>query len=150
MVAIREEQLGFLEEVFLEVWNLATNTHGTQCGLSPDVGVRGRKEGLDFGEKVSGHFDRGDVTQGAEGESDNILVRVVEITMGITRQLLSPLQRDRAILFERVGNQCQNFLVLIQKQHSSEIPQSLVGETMGRQQLQTFDLTEMCPFPEGE
>lgn len=80
MVSVRKECFGFLEEVFLQIWDLVTDTHGTQCGLSPDVGVRGGKEGLDFGEKVSGHFDRGDVTQCAESESDDILVRVVEIT----------------------------------------------------------------------
>jgi len=85
VVSVRKKCFGFFEEVFLEIRDLATYTHGTQCGLPPDVGVRGGEKGFDFGEKVSGHFDRGDVTQGAEGESDDILVRVVKVT-AITRQ----------------------------------------------------------------
>lgn len=84
MVPVRQNQFGFFDKVLLEVWDLATYTHGTQGGLSPNVGIRSGKEGLDFGEKVSGHFDGGDVTQGAEGKTDDILVRVVEITIFVS------------------------------------------------------------------
>ena len=50
------------------------NPHGTQRGFSPNIGVRSGKEVLDFGEKVSGHLDRGDVAQRGEGKTDDILV----------------------------------------------------------------------------
>jgi hypothetical protein len=41
-------------------------------------------------------------------------------------------------------------LILIQEQHGTQVPQPLVGESVGRQQFQAFDLTKVGSFPKGE
>ena len=54
------------------------------------------------------------------------------------------------VLLERVGDQRQDLLVLIQQQHCAQIAQSLVRKARGGQQLQTFDLAEMGALAQGE
>lgn len=49
----------------------------------------------------------------------------------------------RSLLLERVGQKGQDLLVLIQKQHSTEVTQTLVREQGTGSQLQTFDLTKV-------
>jgi hypothetical protein len=46
-------------------------------------------------------------------------------------------------LFQRVRNQHQHLLVLIQQQHNTQISQPLIAEPRTSHQLQTFDLAEM-------
>lgn len=53
-------------------------------------------------------------------------------------------------LFQGIGDQGQDLLVFIQQKHGPQVPQSFVGESRRRQQLQTFDLAEMSSFSEGE
>lgn len=36
-----------------------------------------------FGEEISGHFYRGDVSEGDKGEADDVLVGVVQITVAL-------------------------------------------------------------------
>jgi hypothetical protein len=54
------------------------------------------------------------------------------------------------ILFKGVGDQRQDFLVLVEEQTCGEVSQALVGEAGGGQKLKAFDLAEMCPLSEGE
>jgi hypothetical protein len=54
------------------------------------------------------------------------------------------------ILLGRVGNQCQDLLVLVQQQHGSQISQALIRKPRGSQQLQTFDLAKVRSFPQRE
>ena len=81
MVSIVEEEFRFVDEVFLQVGNFATDAHGAEGGFAADVGVGGGDDGLDFGEEVAGHFDAGDVAEGAEGEADDVLVGVVKVAI---------------------------------------------------------------------
>jgi hypothetical protein len=57
---------------------------------------------------------------------------------------------DCIILLQGVGDQCQDLLVLVQQQHGAQVAETLVSETRGGQQLQTFNLAEMCPLTKGE
>jgi hypothetical protein len=66
--------------MFLQLRNLATYAHGADGSLPSNIRVRCGKEILDFRKEVSGHLDRRNVAECAEGESDNVLVRVTEIT----------------------------------------------------------------------
>lgn len=50
------------------------------------------------------------------------------------------------VLFQRVCDQGQDFLVLIKQEHGPEIAQALVCETRRSQQLQAFYLAEMGSF----
>lgn len=54
------------------------------------------------------------------------------------------------ILLERVGDQRQDLLVLIQQQHSPQVAQALIRKPRRGQELQALDLAEMCPLAEGE
>lgn len=51
-------------------------------------------------------------------------------------------------LFQRVGDERQNLLILIQQQHDPQISQPLITESGGRYQFQTFYLTEMSRISE--
>ena len=86
----------WIREVFLQVRHFSTYAHGTQGSFSSDVGIRGLNQIFDFGEQVSGHLDRGNVAQCAQSQTDDILVGVVQIVL------------------ERVCDQRQDFLILIQ------------------------------------
>ncbi len=79
MIAVVEQELGFVDKVFLQVGHFAADAHGAQSGLSTDIGVRGGDYGFDFGEEVAGHFDAGYVAEGTEGEATDVLVRVIEV-----------------------------------------------------------------------
>lgn len=57
---------------------------------------------------------------------------------------------EEGILLERVGDQGQDLLVLIQEQHGAQVPQSLVRKAGRGQQLQAFNLTKMGPLAECE
>lgn len=59
-------------------------------------------------------------------------------------------QCDAAIQLERVGDQSQNLLVLVQQQACSKVAQALVRKSLGRKQFYAFDLTEMGSFAEGK
>lgn len=56
----------------------------------------------------------------------------------------------RSVLLERVGNQCQDFLILIQQQTCSQVSQTFVGESRGGEELQAFDLSKMGSLSKGE
>lgn len=57
VVAVREQHLGLLEEVLLQVGDLAADSHGANGSLPADVGVRAGEDRLDFGKEIAGHFD---------------------------------------------------------------------------------------------
>jgi len=38
---------------------------------------------FDFGKEISGHFYRGDISEGDKGEPNDVLVRVVQITVAL-------------------------------------------------------------------
>lgn len=54
------------------------------------------------------------------------------------------------ILGERIGDEGQDFLVLIEQEHSAQITQTLIRETGGSEQLQALDLTKVGAFAQGE
>ena len=54
------------------------------------------------------------------------------------------------MLFERVGDQGQHFLVLVEEQASGQVAEALVGEARGCQELEAFDLAEVRAFAERE
>ena len=80
MVPVRQQVLSFLEEVLVQVWNLATYPHGTDRCFPSNIGVGGRHKGFDFGEQITGHFNRRNISEGTESETDDILVGVVKVT----------------------------------------------------------------------
>lgn len=90
MVAILQQQLGLVQEMLLQVRDLPAYSHGAQGGFPANVGVCARYDRLDFGEQVSGHLDRGNVSEGAEGEADGVLVGVVQVA--VERQSLVIVQ----------------------------------------------------------
>lgn len=49
-----------------------------------------------------------------------------------------------------VGDQSQDFLVLVEQQARCQMAKSFVGESGRGQELDTLDLAEMCPLTEGE
>ena len=51
-------------------------------------------------------------------------------------------------LFQRIRDQRQNLLILIQQQHDAQIPQPLIRESWTGYQLETFNLTEMSRVAE--
>ncbi|KAI6776158.1 hypothetical protein HG530_000103 [Fusarium avenaceum] len=51
-----------LDEVLLQIGNLATYAHGTESCFSSNIGIGRGNKGLDFGEKISGHLDRSDIS----------------------------------------------------------------------------------------
>lgn len=81
MIPVLEQGRGLLDKVFLQVWYLATYPHGAESGFSSNVRIRGRDKLFDLGEQIPRHFDGGNVAEGAEGEADDILVRVGEVTV---------------------------------------------------------------------
>lgn len=64
----------------MQIGNLATYPHRTNGGFPSNIGVRCRHEVFNFSEKIPGHFDGGDVAECAQGETDNILVGVAQVT----------------------------------------------------------------------
>lgn len=86
MVTVRQQVGGLLDEVLLEIRDLAAYAHGAQGGLPPDVWVGCVDAGLDFGEKIPRHFDGGNVAQGTEGEADDILVGMGEVAVSRSQQ----------------------------------------------------------------
>ena len=77
--------------MLLQIWHFTTYPHSAQSGFASHVGVRARQDGLHLGEQVSGHFDGGDVPESAEGKPDDVLIRVVEVTVPVsTRHDMRP------------------------------------------------------------
>lgn len=77
--------------------------------------------------------------------------------LGWFRSLRQPSARhwredddDNDLLFERVCDQREDLLVLVQQQHGPQVTQALVSEARGGQQLQTFNLAEVRPLTKGE
>lgn len=58
--------------------------------------------------------------------------------------------QGRGGLFQRVRDEGQDLLVLVQQQHGAQVAQALVGEARGSQQLETFYLAEVGSLAEGE
>ena len=54
------------------------------------------------------------------------------------------------VLLQRVRDQRQHLLILIQQQHRPQVSQPLVGETRRGEQFQTFDLSEVRPLSQRE
>jgi hypothetical protein len=84
MVAIRQQNLGLLDEMLLEVWDFTTYSHCAKSGFSAYVGIGAGDYGFDFWEEISRHFDGGNVSEGYQGETDNVLVRVIQVTSYIS------------------------------------------------------------------
>ncbi len=53
-------------------------------------------------------------------------------------------------LFQRVGYQGENFLILVQEQHGPKIAESFVRKARRGQEFEAFYLTKVCPFAQGE
>jgi hypothetical protein len=90
MVSVGQELRCLFKEVFLEIGYLATYAHSAQSCLSSDIRVGGCEQGLNFGEQITRHLKRGDVSQCTESQSDDILVRVLEITAEILKLARCP------------------------------------------------------------
>jgi hypothetical protein len=137
--------------MFLQVRHFATDAHGAKGGFSADVRIAGGDDGLDFGEEIAGHFDAGDVAQCAKGEADDVLVAVVKIAELMLASTISfILQCHIFLLLQRVCDQRQDLLILIQQQHGTQISQSLVREARRSEEFEAFDLTEVRSFAQGE
>lgn len=54
------------------------------------------------------------------------------------------------VLLERVRDQGEHFLVLVEQQHCPQISQSLVRETRRGQEFQAFYLAKVCSFAQCE
>ena len=85
MVSVGEKRGCLFEEMFLKIWYLPTYSHGAESGFASNVWVRGGEEGFNFGKEISRHFDGSNVSKSTEGESDNVLIRVVEIANTVSR-----------------------------------------------------------------
>ena len=113
--------------------------------LFPDVHVGAAKKLLDLRGQIARHFSRGNVAQSAQRKSNDIHVGVVQIANWRRKQRRgSVIRRGNegcrsslfldcicffgSLLLERVGQEGQDLLVLVQKQHGSKIAQSLVRE----------------------
>lgn len=134
--------------MLLQIRHLSTYPHGAEGSFAAYVRVCARYYCFDFREQISSHFDGGDISESAKGQANNVLVWVVQITKGIS--ICIPARWHGSLLLERVCDKCQDLLVLIQQQHSPQIAQSLVRKARGCQELQTFDLSKMCPLAQGE
>lgn len=66
--------------MLLKVGDFMADSHGAESGFSSNVWVGAGKDGLDIRKQIARHFDRGDVAESAEGEADDVLVRVLEVT----------------------------------------------------------------------
>ena len=53
-----------------------------------------------------------------------------------------------SLLLQRVRDQGQDLLILVQQQARREVSQPLVGKARRSKELQTLDLAEMCPLTE--
>ena len=56
----------------------------------------------------------------------------------------------RDVLLEGIGDECKDFLVLIQQQTGGEVTEALVGKAGGSQQFEAFYLTKVCAFAESK
>ena len=52
-------------------------------------------------------------------------------------------RKKKKILLERVGDQGEDLLVLVQQQHDAEVTEPLVGEAWGGDKLDTLHLAEL-------
>ena len=67
------------------------------------------------------------------------------------RELVYTLDRPTCgLLLQRIRDECENFLVLVQQEHSPQVAKSLVCKARGRQKFETFYLAKMRPFAECE
>ena len=66
--------------MLLKVGDFMADSHGAESGFSSNVWVGAGKDGFDIWEQIARHFDRGDVAERAEGETDNVLVGMLEVT----------------------------------------------------------------------
>lgn len=57
------------------------DSHGAKGCFSSNVWVGAGEDSFDIWEQIARHFDRGDVAESAEGETDDVLVGVLEVTM---------------------------------------------------------------------
>ena len=84
MVPVVEERLGLVDEMLLQIRNLLADANGAQSCLPPDVWVGGCDYRLHFGEEISCHLDTGNVAQCTQGQTNDVLVVVVEITARVS------------------------------------------------------------------
>ena len=54
------------------------------------------------------------------------------------------------ILFQRVGDECEHLLILIQQQHRPKVSQPLVCESWRGEEFEAFYLAEVRSLAEGE
>ena len=66
------------------------DSHGAKGCFSSNVWIGAGEDGFDIWEQIARHFDRGDVAESAEGETDDVLIGVLEVTghMSASRQRL--------------------------------------------------------------
>ncbi len=57
---------------------------------------------------------------------------------------------ERDILFQRIRDEGQDFLVFIQEQTRGQMSQSLIGESRRGEELDALYLTKVRPLPQGE
>jgi len=67
---------------------------------------------------------------------------VIHITTAIS------LEFEVDSLFQRICDERQNLLILVQQQHYPEITQSFIAKAGARDKLEAFDLSEVCRIAE--
>lgn len=72
------------------------------------------------------------------------------VEIAIDGQSLALVSGGNSLLLQRVCDQREHLLVLVQKQHRSQIPEPLVCESRRRQEFQAFYLTKVRSFAEGK
>lgn len=75
---------------------------------------------------------------------------IVRIRLLLNRTAIKGGGGAGKLLFQRVGHQRQDLLLLIKQQACSKMTKTLVRKSRRRKELQAFDLTEMGSLAQGE
>lgn len=121
MIPITQQSRRAPLKVIHQLGDLVQAPERREGGLLADVGVARSEAPLDFGDEVSSHLFGGDVGKGAEGEGDGRGGGVVHVAVRARGQLGSPTRNGEEVLLERVGNERQDLLVLVEEEHDPEV-----------------------------
>ena len=67
--------------MLLKIGDLTTYSHSAESSFSANVWIRCRKKSFDLRKEVPRHLNRSDISKCAEGKSDDILIRVIEVAI---------------------------------------------------------------------
>jgi len=150
VVAVAEEAHGAALEVVDELGDLVQRAQGGESGLLADVGVARAEAPLNLGDEVARHLLGGDVGERGERERDGRGGRVVHVAASgravVSMQLGLVRERERGeedALLERVGDEGEDLLVLVEEEHDAEVPEALVGEAGRGDELEALDLAKV-------